>query len=573
MVLRPWTLLSPDPDRVRALSTAHALREETAKILVNRGIDEPDAAARFLEPRLAELRPPSGMAGFERSVARLEEAILAGEVIGVFGDYDVDGATTTALLTSFFRGAGAARVEARVAARDRGYGFGLPDAAALRDLGCTLIVTCDCGTSDLESLTFARQQGIDVIVVDHHQVPEGQSPAYAMINPHQRECRFPFKGLASVGVGFYLAAALRTRLRALGRAGESDAADPRRLLDLVAVGTIADQAPLREENRILVHHGLRQLQRSGRPGLRALMSVGSLDPGLPRTEVDVAFRLAPRMNAPGRLGDARPTLELLLATSESEAERWAATLDEANRRRQSLEEGVLAEALELARVRLSSDEPPVLVVAKQGWHPGVLGIVAAKLVDRYARPAVVIGLEGVEGRGSARSCNGFHLVEGMRRCAEHLVRFGGHAQAAGLTVRADRVEELAAGLNAAALAAHGAWAGGRLDVDAEVCLSRVDEKLAAELARLRPFGAGNAEPLLTTSARTLSSRVVGREHLRLTLSGEAGLLAREAIAFRMAARDPGPNAAIDLAFTPEIDHFRGSPRLQLRVRDLRPSAP
>ncbi len=569
---RPWTVLAPDPNAVRLLTAAHALREETAKILVNRGVCDAAAAERFLEPRLADLRPPIGMAGFDRAVARLEEALLAGEVIGVFGDYDVDGATTAALLTSFLRGVGAARVEPRVASRHRGYGFGEVDAAWFRDLGCSLVVTCDCGTSDAPSIAFAQAAGIDVVVVDHHQVPDGPSPAYAMINPHQHDCAFPFKGLASVGVGFYLAAALRTRLRAQGRAIDpaSDAADPRRLLDLVAVGTVADQAPLRDENRILVHHGLRQLSRAARPGLRALVALCGLDAALPRSETDIAFKLAPRLNAPGRLGDAQPSLELLLAPDEACASRLAGELDAANRARQEVEAGVLEAALTAAESQAGA---PVLVVAGQGWHPGVLGIVAAKLVDRHARPTVVIGLEGAEGRGSARSFGGFHLVEGLRRCAEHLVRFGGHAQAAGLTVRSDRVSALAEGLCRAAR--EGAVrAESALLADAEIELGQVDEGLAAELGRLRPFGAGNAEPVLVTRARTLSSRVVGKDHLRMLLqcAGDRLGAAREAIAFRLAAQDPGPNAAVDLAFLPEIDHFRGTPRLQLRVRELRPGA-
>ena len=569
---RPWTVLAPDPDVVRLLSSAHALREETAKILVNRGVRDAAAAERFLEPRLADLRPPTGMAGFERAVLRIEEALLSGEVIGVFGDYDVDGATTAALLTSFLRGVGARRVEPRVASRHRGYGFGPADAAWFREVGCSLIITCDCGTSDAPSIELANATGIDVLVVDHHQVPDGPSPAYAMINPHQPGCAFPFKGLASVGVGFYLAAALRTRLRARGHSIEpgSDAADPRRLLDLVAVGTVADQAPLRDENRILVQHGLRQLSRAARPGLRALADLCGLDPALGRSETDIAFKLAPRLNAPGRLGDARPSLELLLAGDQASACRLATELDGANRARQEVEAGVLEAALAAADAQPSA---PVLVVAGQGWHPGVLGIVAAKLVDRHARPAVVIGLEGGEGRGSARSFGGFHLVEGMRRCAEHLVRFGGHAQAAGLTVRADRVAALADGL--CQVAREGALGPeAALLADAEIVLGRVDEGLAAELGRLRPFGAGNAEPVLVTRARTLSSRVVGKDHLRMLLQCASDRLgaAREAIAFRLAARDPGPNAAVDLAFVPEIDHFRGTPRLQLRVRDLRPGA-
>ena len=290
-----WKIAEPDAERARALAAELALSEPTARVMIARGLADPDAARRFLAPRLGELRTPERMAGFARAVERLASAVRGGEPIGVFGDYDVDGVTTAALLTSFLRACGAT-VHPRVARRDAGYGFGVPVATTLADRGCRDIITGDCGTSDHEAVSAARARGSDVIVVDHHQVPDRELDAYALINPHQPACGFPFKGLCSAGVAFYLAAALRTRLREAGhfRAAEPD---PRAWLDLVAVGTIADLAPLTAENRILVAAGLRVLAQRRRPGLALLIERAELDRD--PSAFDVSFRLAPRLNAPG----------------------------------------------------------------------------------------------------------------------------------------------------------------------------------------------------------------------------------------------------------------------------------
>ena len=306
-----WILAPCDRERAGVLGLALGVSPLCAQLLINRGVDSPELGRRYLAPRLADLRRPDGelpMSGFARAVERLERALTGGETIGVFGDYDVDGVTSCALLTSFLTGAGG-RVVPRVARRDTGYGFSVDDVQAFHDAGCAVIVTCDLGTSDHEALAAARARGRDVIVVDHHQVPDREPDALALLNPHQPGCRFPFKGLASVGVAFYLAAALRTRLKARGQA---ELPDPRDLLDLVAVGTVADMAPLTDENRILVHCGLRRLFANQRPGIAALCALAGLPEGIRRT-ADIGLRLGPRLNAPGRLGAAQTSLDLLLA--------------------------------------------------------------------------------------------------------------------------------------------------------------------------------------------------------------------------------------------------------------------
>jgi len=558
-----WEVKPVDWDRARALARALSLSPVTAQLLINRGVDDPERARRFLSPRLAELRRPDGeqpMAGFAVAVDRLARALAERQTIGIFGDYDVDGVTSCALLASFLGDAGG-RVVARVARRDAGYGFGVDDAARFADAGCAVVVTCDCGTSDHDALAAARARGLDVIVVDHHQVPERDPDALALINPHQASCRFPFKGLASVGVAFYLAAALRTRLRA---AGFATLPDPRALVDLVAVGTIADLAPLTDENRILVHHGMQRLRTQPRPGLAALARAAGLDEGVQRA-ADISLRLAPRLNAPGRLGDAQPSLDLLLADASNADER-AARLEAANVERRAVQERVLDEAMQQAEAQPDG----VIVAAGAGWHAGVVGIVAAKLVDRFARPSLVIALDGSAqlGVGSARTVAGFHLHRALTSCADLLVRYGGHAAAAGLTIEARHLGELRTRLSAAARVSFGGDApAATLGVDAEIALDAVDELLAEEVGRLEPFGVGNPEPVLGARGVTLErTRVVGENHLQVTLRD--GLHARDGIGFWLAARDPGMGARVRAAFIPEVDTFRGVRRVRVRLRDL-----
>ncbi|MSP63529.1 MAG: single-stranded-DNA-specific exonuclease RecJ [Myxococcales bacterium] len=567
--LPPWCVPVAEPERARALGRAIGVRPLTAQILLNRRVVEPSDALRFLAPRLSDLRPPDGgkagqaqaMAGFDRAAERLARALTDGETVGVFGDYDVDGVTTCALLSRFLLDAGG-RVVPRVARRDAGYGFGVPDADGFADAGCKVVVTGDCGTSDHEAIARAGARGIDVIVVDHHQVPERETGAFALLNPHQPGCGFPFKGMASVGVGFYLAAAVRTRLRALGR----EAPDPRDLLDLVAVGTIADLAPLTDENRVLVSAGLKELARGRRPGLKTLLESAGVETGRPLTSADISFKIAPRLNAPGRLGDAGLALDLLLAPDVATAVRCAAAIEEINARRRVVSEQVFAEAVAQIEAAPVASRAAV-VVAGQGWAPGVVGIVAARLVDRYGCPSVVIALNGGVGRGSARTTPGLHLYRALLCCAAHLVRFGGHAAAAGLTIEERSLPEFIRAFQAAALVELGESAPrAGLPVDAEVDLHQIDEVQAEEMARLGPFGIGNPEPLLAARGLLDHSRIVGEKHLQITLRD--GPHARDGIAFGLAGRDPGRGARVRVAFVAEMDHYRGARRLRLRVRDF-----
>jgi single-stranded-DNA-specific exonuclease len=561
-----------DEALVSKLAGALRVRPATARCLVARGVTEPGAAHGFIDPRLAALRPPTGLAGMSHAVGRIADAVAAGRRIGVFGDYDVDGVTTAALLTAFLRGAGA-EVEVAVARREAGYGFTPAAAADFAARGCEVIVTGDCGTNDLEAIAVAAAHGIDVVVVDHHTVPGADTPhpALALVNPHRADSTFPFRGMASVGLAFYVAAAVRTELRErryFERAGRTEP-DVRELLDLVALGTIADLVPLSSENRILTALGLRRLQSRARPGVAALLAAAGVSE---EREVDartVAWKLAPRINAPGRLGAAMPSLALLLADAETAAER-AQALETANTERRAIQDRVMAEAVELLGDR---DPGPAVVIAGEGWPAGVVGIVAAKLVDRYQRPAFVVGIDpetGV-GRGSARTAGGVNLYRALCDAAPWLDRYGGHAAAAGFTVRREAVGSLSESLAAACsklAAGSGPVAAGR-EVDAEVRLADVDERLAQELAGLGPFGQDNPSPVLVTrNVRVSAVRRVGDgSHLKLTLEDDRATT-RTAIGFQLGDREVDVGARVDLAFLPTVSTWQGRRSAELELSDL-----
>lgn len=573
-----------DERTIAVLARGLGIRDITARVLIARGVLELEVARRHVAPRLSELRPPVGLAGFEKGVARIVQAVQRGEVIGVFGDYDVDGVTTAALLTTFLRSVGA-RVEPAVAHRDQGYGFSPEVASSLLSRGAQLIVTGDCGTSDLDAIAVAQGQGVDVVIIDHHTVPPaptetigdgvgGAHPAYALINPFCHDSRFPFRGLASVGLAFYVAGAVRTALRRAGHFATRPEPDVRDLLDLVALGTIADLVPLTDENRILVHHGLQRLTARGRPGIAALLSAMAVAPDALVDEKMVSWKLAPRLNAPGRLGPAEPALAVLLADADSAAAH-AAFVETANQERRTIQDQVYAEALELLG---EADPGPAIVVGKAGWPSGVVGIIAAKLVDRWQRPAFVVGVDAAtsQGRGSARTAGGVDLYQALRGAAEHLERYGGHAAAAGFSVRADQPEwldtlrgALASSVTALALGSGPVAKEPGFEVDAELPLSHVTPRLVRELEQLGPYGQANAVPrLLVRSAVVLVARRVGDgSHLQLTL-GDGHGVERRGIFFRAGERAIAEGDRVDAVFTPSISMWNGRERLDLELVEV-----
>ncbi len=561
---------SVDDRAASRLATALGVRPVTARCLVARGVAEPRDAQGFIDPRLAALRPPVGLAGLSTAVPLIADAITRGERIGVFGDYDVDGITTATLLASFLRAAGGDVVVA-VARRDAGYGFTLGAALDFCDRGCKLIITGDCGTSDGDSIRAAAERGARVIVVDHHTVPAAgvAHPAAALVNPFRADSTFPFRGMASVGLAFYVAGSVRTELRDRGHFRTRREPDVRDLLDLVALGTIADLVPLTAENRILTSLGLRRLQSRVRPGIAALLAAAGVDGDREVDARTVAWKIAPRINAPGRLGDAEPSLALLLADAAS-AEGCARALEIANAERRTIQERVMTEAL----AKLGDADPgPAIVLAGEGWPSGVVGIVAAKLVDKFHRPAFVVGVDPETGlgRGSARTVGGINLYDALAEAAPCLDRFGGHAAAAGFTIQRAAMPQLAEMLAGAVgrLALGSGPVQTASDVDAEVRLGDIDERLATELANLGPFGQENPAPLLATRhAKVTAVRRVGDgSHLRLTVEDDQQS-SRSAIGFRLGDRPIEVGMRVDLAFVPTVSTWQGRRSAELELSDL-----
>jgi single-stranded-DNA-specific exonuclease len=510
-VTSPYELRTPDPDAARELGRACGVSATTAQVLLHRGVGDAASAQAFLEPRLSGLTAPDGMADRDRAAERLAAAIRRREKIVVFGDYDVDGTTSAAILADILEALGG-DVVAQVANRfEGGYGFSEPALERCRQAGARLIVTCDCGSSDHARIAAAARAGIDVVVVDHHLVPEEPLPAEAFLNPHRPECGFPYKGLASAGLALSLGAATRAAL--------GSRLDVRQWLDLVALGTVADVAPLDGDNRKLVRAGLQRLGAPEvRPGVAALRESARIRAGTPVGAMDIAFRLAPRLNAAGRLGDPTITLRLLRARTLDEARMLAARIEQINQERKTRAEQVTREAMAQVEQVYGAEPGSGVVVAGEGWHRGVVGIAAARLADRFGVPVVCVGIEQGQGHGSVRGPGGVHLYDAVSQCAELLERFGGHEGAAGLSVRPERVERLrAAFADATGPVSAGGGAAPPL-VDVEVDGSTFPVPSAADLARLEPVGEANAEPLFAVpSARIEQRQRVGESHLKLSL--------------------------------------------------------
>jgi single-stranded-DNA-specific exonuclease len=549
---------------VARLEEALHLPRVVCELLAGRGHGDPEAARRYLRPRLEHLAAPATLRDCDRAVERMLAAIRRREMIFVHGDYDVDGMASTALLTRVLRGLGA-RVTPWVPHRlVDGYDLGAGGVAAARAAGAGLVVTCDCGTSAHAAVGELTAAGVDVIVTDHHLPGAGLPPAFAVVNPRRPDCPSPDKDLAAVGVAYKLALALCAAAEAPPRLAHDQ-------LDLVALATIADVAPLRGENRVLVRYGLKLLAETPHPGLRALVRAAALD-GKALTAGRVGFVLAPRLNAAGRIGDAKRGLALLLAESDAEANPIARELEELNRARQGLDQAVLTEAMRQVDAQ-DLDDTYGLVLAGDGWHAGVIGIVASRVVEQTARPAVLVAVEHGVGKGSGRSIPAFDLHAALADCAECFDRFGGHRAAAGLTMPASRLPEFRARFDAAARA--------RLTRDDLVPTLRIDLTVAShevgdDLERLlrhfEPFGVGNAAPTLALDGVRCAAppRRIGRDGLRFSVA----LPARAIDAIQWGGQ-PEPvdwDAPLDLAVRLERDDYRGADRLQLRVQAVRPAA-
>lgn len=564
-----WILRDTDTSLVAALARDLKLSPLLARILVQRGFTETGAAQSFLSSTLrSDLPSPFLLAGMETAVERLVRAVENHERVCVWGDYDVDGTTGTAVLVSFLKEIGLSPIFYIPHRIDEGYGLSRQGIDALKARGVSLIISVDCGIANVEEIAWAQSVGIDCIVVDHHELPEKlPAQAVAVINPHRPDCRFPDKGLCGAGLAFYLVMGLRARLREEQYFASTEVPDIRRHLDIVALGTIADMVPLRGANRVLTRRGLLELSGSSRPGVMALRQVAGVRPG----DLDagtVAFQLGPRINAAGRMDAARKVVEMLTTDSLELAQKIAEELDTHNRERREAEAKVLAEALEEIE-RESLHERRSIVVGRRGWHPGVLGIVASRIVERFHRPTVVVGLDGDESRGSGRSIRGFHMVEGLNSCADLLEKYGGHQYAGGLSVReknlssfAERFEEVAqATLTEEDLRPF-------IEVDVAVQFPEISLEVARQISALGPFGIGNPEPVFQTCDVEVSERRDFRGGARFRLK-HRGLFVN-AVAFGTAAEFPGKvRDKLDVVYRLKENEWQGTYALELRLLDVK----
>ncbi len=506
MLAAVYAPLSPSAE---LLSRRLGLSRTVASWLARSGHSDVSKTERFLSPRLADLTRPDDMADRAAVTLRLADAIRRRERVAVFGDYDCDGITSAAIMTEVLRALGGDAVPLIASRFEGGYGVSSAAAQRISQTGARVLVTCDCGSSDHETLGELSRQGIDVVVIDHHLVPDKPLPAVGFLNPHRHDCGFAYKGLASCGLALSIAAALRKELKL--------ELDIRYWLDLVAVGTVADVAPLDGDNRALVRAGLDAISKARRPGMLALLEIAKISRDAPLTGRDVAFRIAPHINAPGRLGSAAIALDLLLAKDLTTARVLAAQIEQISVRRRALSEEMLNEACADIE-RHGFDRDAAIVVGRSGWNPGIVGIVAGRLADKFARPVIVVGFDAGTGRGSVRGPNGARLHDALGSASDVLTRFGGHQQAAGLEILEERLGALRERF-VDAITRQGA--APRAETSAgDLRLELGDEPLTVlgDLGRLEPCGFQNPRPRLVVEGRVASVREVKNGHLKLQLT-------------------------------------------------------
>jgi single-stranded-DNA-specific exonuclease len=564
MKYKQWNLSASAPTACGALE-ASGIPALPAAVLRARGLDTPEKAWAFLDDREELLHDPFLLKDMDRAVERVHLALERGEHIAVYGDYDVDGITSTCLLTDYLRRQGA-QVTPYIPDRiEEGYGLSSQAVELLSGQGVTLIITVDCGITAIQETQRARELGVDVVITDHHECKEAIPAAVAVVDPHREDCPYPFPNLAGVGVAFKLVLAL-------------DAPERRRQLvaeyaDLTAIGTVADVMPLTGENRAIVRLGLEAMAHTGRPGLQALIRQAGAQ-GKSLTATTIGYTLAPRINASGRMGCADLAAELLLTDDPARAEELARELCELNRERQSIEGEIYDQCV--AQLDREGGIHGVIVLASEGWHQGVVGIVASRLAEKYSCPAFMICLQDGKGKGSCRSFGGFNLFAALEQCADLLEQFGGHELAAGFTIAQENIDAFRARMEQAVLARTG---GAEMVSTLQVDLKLDDPGLltqqgVASLSMLEPFGAGNPKPVLMLSGAVIQSafEVGGGRHLKLRLRYQD--VSFDAIFFSATAAQLGlgPGDRVDAAFTPQINEFRGSRTVQLQICDLH-SAP
>ncbi len=554
-----WKLRTPDKALQNILAHELNISPVTAGLLVNRNITTPDAARNFLKPSLSQMHDTNLLPDIDKAAWRIQKALKNKEKVLIFSDYDADGLTALAVLKAAFNMLGLKHEHYLPHRLKEGYGLNLNFVKYAHQAGINLVVTLDCGISNFKEIEELKRLGIDTVVVDHHQPQDGKLPcAVAVVDPKRQDSKYPYSELAGVGLSYKLACHLL-----------NDVLEDQ--LDLVSIGTVADVVPLLDENRIIVKEGLKKLNSSPHIGIKAILDVAGVKKEL--TTEHIGYIIGPRLNACGRIDSSEQALSLLICSLESEAQELAKQLHAKNLQRQRIESEIIEEALQLAQ-NTDFSKNRVIVLHKDNWHKGVLGIVASKIADRFYRPTVVISWENELGKGSARSSANFHLFEGLLKCAEHLQGFGGHKHAAGLSILRNDIDGFRESINKVAFETLSAQdLIPALNVDLELKLADFDLDLVAQINMLAPFGQDNPKPLFASYGLEVRSKPLLQKKDTLKFWVSCGKFTYPAVGFRMGeyADLVSSSKAVDLVYRLSIDTWQGNNQLQLEIEDIKPS--
>lgn len=558
---------SADPDLVRSIAAQLNLPEIVARILINRGVKTPEAARLFFHGGTADLYDPFLMKDMETAVDRVVSALRKQEKIIIHGDYDVDGITAVSMLYLFLRDLGGQITYYIPDRQQEGYGLSMGGIEESQRRGSSLIISVDCGITSVSEVELAKKLGIDTIISDHHEPGPSLPEASAILDPKQGDCQYPFSELAGVGVAFKLAQGILQRMNLENIYLE-------RYLDLVAIGSAADIVPLVDENRILVREGLERLNRNGNEGIKALIETANFKRGAIRVG-NIVFGLAPRINAVGRLGSAERAVRLLITRDYNQAINIAGVLEKENRRRKEIDNKTLNEALEIISRDYDSTRDSVIVLARENWHPGVIGIVASRIVERFYRPTVMITIEEGIGKGSARSIPGFDLFSAIRECSDLLEQYGGHKYAAGLSIRADRIDEFKERFDrtAAAVITPDDLIP-KLDIDAEITLDQITPEVVRCLRDFAPYGSKNMKPNFLSYGLEIIGmpRIVGSNHLKFKVrQPKSSGVVFDVIGFNLGhlLNVAENGVGVDMVYNIEENEWMNQINLQLCAKDLR----
>jgi single-stranded-DNA-specific exonuclease len=571
MMKKRWRLQKSDENLLKRLQAALHCHPAIASMLVQRGIRSEKEAKRFLNPALKHLQPPFGIKDLNKAVDRIYHAMISSHKLWIFGDYDVDGVTATALLYRFLHDIGF-DVSYHIPHRmSEGYGLNsrhISEIAVPNRID--LILTVDCGSSSHDAIALARQAGIDVIVTDHHEPPSTLPPALAIINPKQRDCTAGLQDLAGVGVAFYLMIGIRKMLRDKGFWEKKEEPNLVKACDLVALGTVADMVPLIGNNRILTKIGVDVIRTGGRIGVNSLIEVAGIDKQTIET-ADLAFKIAPRINAAGRIQHASVAAGLLTTENRDRALKAAVLLDRYNSLRQNEERQTLNDILSLLRKEPDLISPKSIVLSGEGWHEGILGIIASRLSRSHYKPVLIISIDGGVGKGSGRSVPGLNLFEAISACDDLLLQYGGHAMAVGIQLPADSIDPFRKRLENVIVELTGpADFIPEVAIEYELNLQEITPELADEIATLKPFGNQNPEPLfMSRNVHVLSSNIVGGSHRRMLLSQspESSLASFPAIQFNAGTNSSNMNFFSKIAYKIQWNRWKGNKTLQLVIED------